>query len=113
MNLDRAITILSKLHIKHRDSGASVPFRLNHNQHLAVQMMAKQYETEGYVRACFLKARRVGVSSLLDALLMVYCLAYSQAHVEIVAHEFKTTELGLFRIPHDLAEELKDRKSVV
>lgn len=106
MNLDRAVQLLSRLHIKHRDQGTSFPFRLNYNQQLAVRYMREQQESEGYIRACFLKARRVGVSSLIDALLTTYCMAYPQAHAEIVAHEFKTSELGLFRVPHDLAEEL-------
>ena len=109
MNLARAVTLLSKLHIKHRDLGVSTPFILNHNQRLAVQAMAEQYELEGYIRVCILKARRLGMSSLIDALLMVYAMAYAAAHCEIVSHEFKTSELGLFRVPHDLAEELNTR----
>lgn len=109
MNLGRAVQLLGRLHVKHRDSGSSVLFELNHNQRVAVREMQKQYEQEGYIRACFLKARRVGVSSLIDALLFVYCLAYAQAHAEVVAHEFKTSELGLFRVPHDLAEELNGK----
>lgn len=112
MNLDRAVNLLSRLHVKDRDSGASVPFVLNPNQERAVRRMAQQYEETGAVRACFLKARRVGVSSLLDALLFTYCLAYPQAHAEIVAHELKTSELGLFRVPHDLADELNQKFNV-
>ena len=109
MNLARAVTLLSKLHIKHRDMGTSVPFILNHNQRLAVQAMAEQYEKEKYIRVCILKARRLGMSSLIDALLLVYAMAYAAAHCEIVSHEYKTSELGLFRVPHDLAEELNTK----
>ena len=101
MNLDRAVNLLSRLHVKDRDTGASVPFRLNHNQQVAVEKMQKQYEEEGYIRVCILKSRRIGISSLVDALFFCYCLAYSQAHAEIVSHELKTSELGLFRVPHD------------
>lgn len=112
MNLDRAVNLLSRLHIKNRDTGVSVPFHLNPNQQIAVEHMKRQYAEEGYIRACFLKARRVGVSSLIDALLFAYCLTYAQAHAEIVAHELKTSELGLFRVPHDLAEELNGQFDV-
>lgn len=74
--------------------------------------MEAQYAAEGYIRACFLKARRLGISSLVDALMLAYCLAYVSAHAEIVAHEYKTSELGLFRVPHDLAEELNSKFEV-
>lgn len=109
MNLDRAVQLLGRLHIKSRDDGVAIPFKLNPNQQIAVRVMREQYEKEKYIRVCFLKARRVGVSSLIDALFFTYGLTYSQAHLEIVAHELKTSELGLFRVPHDLAEELNGR----
>lgn len=105
MNFPRAEQMLSKLRIKHRDSGRMVPFRLNPNQKKAFDIAARQWEEEGKVSVIILKARRVGMSSLFDSLLFLYCLWWSNAECLIVAHVKDTSE-GLFRVPRDLAHDL-------
>lgn len=74
-----------------------------------MNILKRQQANEGYIRTVVVKARRVGMSSLFDGLAFCHCLARPQAHAEIVAHEMKTSELGLFRVPHDLAEEMEGK----
>lgn len=105
MNLARSIAMMAKLPIKHIRTGASVPFIANPNQTSFYTQLGKQLESEGLVRAIVLKARRVGISSASDGLLMMHCLSRSQAHAKIVAHRADTAE-GLFRVPRDLARAL-------
>ena len=109
MNFDRAQLFLSRLSIKHRDLNVSVPFRFNSNQQTAFRLMAEQYEKFGNVRAITLKARRVGMSSLMDALLWVHTVSKPQAHAQIIAHLKDVSAKGLFRVPRDLASELNEK----
>jgi hypothetical protein len=106
MNLQRARKLLSKLPVKHRDLNVSVPFVLNNNQEKAFNIICKAYEQYKHIRIIVDKARRVGVSSLMDALLFCHCLARPQAHAEIVAHLKEVSEKGLFRVPKDLGDGL-------
>ena len=109
MNLERARILLSKLLIKDRDRGISVPFILNPNQLRAHRMILEHYEKFKSVRVLILKARRVGMSSYIDGLATMHCLARAQAHAMIVAHLKEVAEMGLFRVPRDLAASLNDR----
>jgi hypothetical protein len=112
MNLNHATQLLSRLPIKDRDSGRTVRFHLNANQSKAMSMIEEQYATTGMVRCIILKARRVGMSSLMDALGLCHCLARPQAHAKIVAHLQSTAE-GLFRVPRDLVGGLPYGNTVV
>ncbi len=106
MNLDRARRLLAKLPVKDRDLNVSVPFILNPNQVKAFDAIKQAYELSKWIRVLILKARRVGMSSFMDALLFCHCLARVQAHAEIVAHLKEVSEKGLFRVPRDLGEAL-------
>jgi hypothetical protein len=105
MNLARAEQLLAKLPVKDRDSGLIVPFVFNANQQIFMGRLKRQYASIGMVRAIVLKARRVGISSASDGLLVPHCLSRAQAHAKIVAHRADTAE-GLFRVPRDLARAL-------
>jgi hypothetical protein len=112
VNLRNAITLLARLKIKHRDTGRTVPFRLNTNQEKAMRELQEQYDEIGMIRCIILKARRVGMSSLMDSLGLLHCLHRPQAHAKIVAHLQSTAE-GLFRVPRDLVGGLPYGKTVV
>lgn len=109
MNLDRARILLSKLSIKDRDRGITVPFVLNPNQLKFHNIVKKHYAERGSIRVISLKARRVGVSSYVDGLATMHCLARPQAHAMIVAHLKEVADKGLFRVPRDLAISLNER----
>lgn len=94
---------MSKLPIKHRDSGRTVPFRPNPCQRIFAGQVAEQYASSGMIRAVVLKSRRVGISSWTDGLLLLHCCEREQAHAKIVAHLADTAE-GLFRVPRDMAK---------
>jgi hypothetical protein len=105
VNLDRAIELLARLPIKNRDTGAIQMFIPNPNQVMFYDRLKEQFAQIGMVRAIVLKARRVGISSASDGLLVPHCLSRPQAHAKIVAHRNDTAE-GLFRVPRDLAHAL-------
>ena len=105
MNLTRAIELLSRLPIKNRETGLIHNFSPNPNQRIFYTKLGEQYDHDEIVRAIVLKARRVGISSASDGLLVPHCLSRPQAHARIVAHKADTAE-GLFRVPRDLAHGL-------
>jgi hypothetical protein len=109
LNLARAKQLLAKLTIKDRDLNTSVPFILNPNQVKCHNIITESYAKNGWVRAIILKARRVGMSSYIDGLATIHCLARAQAHAMIVAHLKDVADKGLFRVPRDLAVSLNDR----
>ena len=109
MNLDRAKLLLSKLDIKHRDLGITVPFILNPNQIKCHNLVKTHYEKHGSIRVVILKSRRVGMSSYIDGLATMHCVGRAQAHAMIVAHLKDVADKGLFRVPRDLAKSLNDR----
>lgn len=111
MNLGTFTSLLEKLPVKHRDTGAMVPFHLFPNQVTAMQELSRQHERVGKIRAIFLKSRRVTVSSLCDALLFGDCLAASNRENLICAHVKDTSE-GLFRVPRDLASGINQKANV-
>jgi hypothetical protein len=105
VNLERAEQLLSKLPLKDRDSGVIVKFKMNANQRIFMDKLKEQFGRIEMIRAIVLKARRVGISSASDGLLVPHCLSRPQAHAKIVAHRADTAE-GLFRVPRDLARAL-------
>ncbi len=109
MNLDRARLLLSKLIIKDREANISVPFHFNSNQIKAFKIISEHYERHKWIRVICTKARRVGMSSMMDSLLFCHCLARPQAHAEIVAHLKEVSEKGLFRVPRDLGDALNEK----
>jgi hypothetical protein len=109
VNLERARQLLSKLDIKHRDLGTTVPFVLNPNQIKCHNIVNEHYKKHGSIRVVVLKARRVGMSSYIDGLATMHCLAKPQAHALIVAHLKDVADKGLFRVPRDLSVSLNDR----
>ena len=100
--LARARTLLSRLPIKDREKHTNVRFNFNPNQVKLFDVMRTQWESEGKLRIIILKARRVGMSSLTEAILWAYCLAFPSKNVKIVAHLQGSAE-ELFRVPSDLS----------
>lgn len=101
LNLGAARRLLQALPIKDRDSAAVVRFALNSNQARMLSLLEEHQRKGNPLWAIILKARRVGVSSLVDALLTCHCLSTANAHNLIVAHQMRTTE-ALFSVPRRL-----------
>ena len=81
---------------------------LNPNQIICHNIIDQHYRKHGSIRVVILKARRVGMSSYIDGLATMHCLAKPQAHALIVAHLKDVADKGLFRVPRDLAVSLND-----
>ena len=105
LNLDRVEQLLSRLRIRHRDQGTSVPFVLNPNQKQAVQMYKKWLADGNPLRVICVKSRRVGFSTLSDGILFCDAASRPLATNMIVAHDFKPA-MDLFRAPIGWAKEL-------
>ena len=79
-----------------------VPFNLYRNQKILMAAMKKQWAEEGKLRIIILKARRVGMSSLVDGLLWCYGMAFPNKNIKILSHLAGTSD-ELFRVPSDLS----------
>ena len=105
LNPSQAELFLSKLPIRHRETGKSVPFTFNPNQKI-LQRHAQQLYDEGKpLWIILLKSRRVGGSAWSEGMLTCHCLAKAQAEALIVAHQFNSSK-ALFSIPKGLVAGL-------
>lgn len=98
LNLNRVEQFLSRLPIRDRDTGQSVPFRLNPNQQQAMQQY-RRWQKEGKpLRAICVKSRRVGFSKLSDGILFSHTASLPLSSDLIVAHQYKSS-VDLFQDP--------------
>lgn len=79
------------------------PFIFNPNQDKLFYKMSDQLRVERKIRIIDLKSRRVGVSSMTDAVLWCYNLAFPNRNSKIVAHLAASSE-ELFRVPSDMSK---------
>lgn len=79
-----------------------IPFKLYKNQKILLEAMKKQWAAEGKLRIIILKARRVGMSSLVDGLLWCFGMAFPNKNIKILSHLAGTSD-ELFRVPSDLS----------
>lgn len=102
LNLDRATALLAKLPIIDRESGQLFPFNLRINQYIAKEKMkSHQAKLGGKLRAVFVKARRVGVSSEIDGFGTCHIAQVPNARAKIVAC-LSDTSKELFDVPTNL-----------
>jgi hypothetical protein len=98
LNLDRVEQLLSRLMIRHRDTGLSVPFALNPNQKQAMQKYRVWMDDGNPLRVICVKSRRVGFSKLSDGILFAHAASNPLASNLIVAHQYKSS-VDLFQDP--------------
>lgn len=96
MDFDRAVKAMQRFTIVNKGR-QEVPFRFNASQRMALKILRENYEKTGMIRAIMLKARRVGMSTLTEALLNVHCFSTNNAKAMILAHLFDSS-LELFGI---------------
>lgn len=102
LNLDRTRQLLSRLPIQNREGGEMVPFTYRFNQWLLNEKVKQhQLKIGGKIRVVVPKARRVGVSSLVDGWGIAHIAERENATAWIVACLAETAE-ELFRVPTDL-----------
>lgn len=98
MNLDRFEELLPRFKIRDRESHRIIPFRMNPNQRRMIDILKKR-QTEGLpLWMIVLKSRRVGISTLAEALLFTHCLSTPNARALVVAHLSDTAQ-ALFEMP--------------
>jgi hypothetical protein len=111
LNLDACVRFLSKLPIRELNSPKLVPFRLNHNQAIAIEKLKERQSKGRPLWYICLKSRRVGMSSLTDALGLCHAVQYANDSGLIVAHLDKSVE-QLFRVPLNLVRGMNSQLSV-
>ena len=85
-----------------------VPFTLNDEQEHLLQVIERQMKERGFVRIIIDKARKLGMSTFIQALKMHTCMFNPQSHALTVAHEESATR-ELFRIGKRIAENIDER----
>lgn len=104
LNLDRCTSLLKRLPIIDRESGQLYPFELRYNQWLAKEKKkAHQKLIGGKIRTVYVKARRVGVSSLEEGFATCHIAASANARAKIVACLADTSK-ELFDVPTNLVK---------
>lgn len=105
LNPSQAESFLSRLPIRHRDTGINVPFRFNPNQRILQRHAQSLYDQGKPLWIILLKSRRVGGSAWSEGMLTCHCLSKPQAEALIVAHQFNSSK-ALFSIPKGLVAGL-------
>ena len=85
-----------------------VPFAINNEQLQLLEEIERQEKERGFVRIIIDKARKLGMSTFIQALKMHTCMFYPQIHALTVAHEESATR-ELFRIGKRIAENVDPR----
>lgn len=104
LDLDRSTLLLSKLPIIDRESGQLFNFEFRYNQWLAKEKKkAHQALIGGKIRTVYVKARRVGVSSMEDGFATCHIAQLPNARAKIVAC-LSDTSKELFDVPTNLVK---------
>jgi len=85
LNLDHAVKFFGKLNIRDRDTGVMIPFHLRQQQLEVIEMAKEHLARKRRLYIIFLKARRVGLSTLATAMGHAHCVAYPAAKAGAVA----------------------------
>jgi hypothetical protein len=85
LNLENFTTFAKKLNIRDRDTGIMIPFKLRQQQYEVIEMAKEHLARKRRLYMIFLKARRVGLSTLATALGHAHCVAFSSAQAGTVA----------------------------
>jgi hypothetical protein len=105
LDLDRVVTLCSRLTLRDRDSGARIPFKLRPQQ-LQVIEQAKEHMARGRrLYMIFLKARRLGISSLANAIQIAHIASKPDTHAAIIA-QIRETSTELFGQASNFAKDL-------
>lgn len=97
----------NNLHIK-TEAGEIVPLEFNHIQKIIVKNVLDDLENSRPVRYIILKARKEGVSTLVEAIIYWWTATHKNVHSKIVAHDRDTAmELyEMFRRYYDNSNQL-------
>jgi len=85
LDLDRTVRFMERLSIRSRDTGQRIPFKLRPQQQRVIQMLKEHMGKGRRAFAIFLKARRVGISTLVGGLQMAHVAAKPDSHASVIA----------------------------
>jgi len=109
---DRVFALKNEFKIRSYDTSRMqwnlVPFSLNAEQIALLDEIKRQEKEQGFVRIIIDKARKLGMSTFIQALKMHTCMFNPQIHALTVAHEESATR-ELFRIGKRIAENVDSR----
>lgn len=69
-----------------------IPFKLNWAQKEMLAEVQRQYDERRIVRVITLKARQLGISTLTEAIMFLYCFIFSRVNGLVIAHETSSAQ---------------------
>src|SRR5215472_1363833 len=106
LDLTRVEKFMSRLTIRHRETGARVPFILRDQQKRIMNQCREHLSRKRRLYVIFLKARRVGISTWASAIQVAHCQSQSDAHAAIIA-QIRETATELFAQASGFADDLR------
>lgn len=106
LELDHVTTFLSRLNIRDRDTGIMLPFKLRQQQAQVIEEAKEHLRRKRRLFMIFLKARRVGLSTLSTGLLTAHCIAHPASQAGTVAQN-REVALANYQMACGFAEDLQ------
>lgn len=92
--------------IRDRDTGARIPFIFRPQQMQVVEQMKAHMKKKRRAYVIFLKGRRLGISSFVNAIQLAHIASKADTHAAIIA-QIKETSKELFNQASSLAKDLR------
>lgn len=106
LDLDRVLTLASRLKIRDRDLGRRIPFKLRPQQLQIVEQAKQHIANKRRLYIIFLKGRRLGISTFANLIQIAHIASRSDAHAAIIAQNIEVGNT-LFAQAKSMAKDLK------
>lgn len=106
LDLNAAARFFHTLHIRDRDDGTRMPFRLRPQQIEIMERCKEHLARKRRLYVIFLKARRVGISTWVSAIQTAHCVSKPDSHAAIIA-QVRETSGELFLQASGMAKDVR------
>jgi hypothetical protein len=100
------VKFFDRLNIRDRDEGTSIPFRLRQQQLEVIELLKEHLARKRRLFGIFLKARRVGLSTLATAIGQAHCIAHAGALARCIAQNREVAAAN-FEMARGFAQDCK------
>lgn len=106
LDLNRVVTLASRLSIRDRDEGRRIPFVLRPQQMQVIELAKAHMLRKRRLYIIFLKGRRLGISTLANLVQISHIASRSDAHAAIIAQNIEVGNT-IFAQAKSMAKDLK------
>lgn len=106
LDLDRAVKLMGRMSIRSRDTGSRIPFSLRPQQARVIEMLKEHMARKRRLFSIFLKARRVGISTLASGFQIAHIGSKPDSHAAIIA-QTKEVSKELFQQACGFAKDIR------